>query len=141
MDGQAKNNNKNLELESGWTFDQLKGVTSHFEHFVLSEAGKLQEIADMVHVVETINGTLAAPDLVHKNKYFAENLNDAIGLAARIVIDSLEVAETVTAIRPATDEEISLFESVDFYFYNPESESLSEQEVKKICKQYKNDAI
>jgi hypothetical protein len=95
------------QIANGWTRSDYGDDVYHFEHFPLAEAQEEQEFCDeCLYVVETINWTLADEKTVHRNKYFEFNLSDAIGLAARIQIASLDVAENVVEVRPATEQEI-----------------------------------
>ncbi len=111
------------EIEAGWTYDHCIGACYHFEHIRLDLAENEMERATQVHVIETVNTTLATnrqthkqdPNQVHRNIYFADNLDRAIGLAARMVIENIEVAEVITAIRPATGTEIQLYEKMQDY--------------------------
>lgn len=99
------------ELISGCAFDRYLGAPYHFEHILKVEADAKAETADQVHVIETINWTYASGKKnkeVHRNRYFAENLEEAIGLAAYMIISFQEVAETIVAIRPATGIESEL---------------------------------
>ncbi len=95
------------ELQSGW--NEAYDTVYHFEHFPTKAAKVETEMKEMVWVVETINWTYANQGdrvdkktvdkkTVHKNKYFVHGLRDAIALAARIELESIEVAEEVINI-------------------------------------------
>jgi hypothetical protein len=100
------------ELANGWTdtgFDQVY----RFEHYPLRKAKIDQEFKEAsVYYVETINWRFAtrpsgkhAKNTVHRNRHYTFGLREAIGIAARIEIDSVEVAENVIGIWPADDKE------------------------------------
>lgn len=87
-----------------------------FEHIDMAEARNLNEATNNLHIVETVNWTIAnngkEKGKVHKNRYFAMTLLHAAALAVEIGIESLEVAETVVAIRRATEEEEEVFANI-----------------------------
>lgn len=104
------------EIVSGYTFDHYAGAVYHFQHVLLSEAENLARVGDSPFIVETINWTTAGSGDVHHNKYFAANLDDALGLAVRLRLTLEEAAEEVVAIRPATEVEAAeLIEASRYY--------------------------
>ena len=64
-------------------------------------------MAEAPHIVEAINWTTSEGGEVHYNRYFARDLDEAIGLAVRLRIGFEEGVEEVVAIRPATKAEAS----------------------------------
>ena len=104
MKSKAQSNGK----DTGWT---VQPNLYHFQHIPLSNAQKRSTVADGFHVVETINWTYANGDLsqVHLNKYVAMNLAEAVGLASTLALCFFagEVAESVVAVRAATEKEVS----------------------------------
>lgn len=100
----------NDDLSSGWTLEGIGGSIYHFEHVSLERAEEMAEVREGVYVLETINWTLATDEeTVHLNKYYALGLSEAVAIAARLEIESQEIAETLVALRVATDEEEDLF--------------------------------
>jgi hypothetical protein len=77
----------------------------------MKEADKLRDQSEYPFIIETINYTIAHDNKnkVHHNMYFTWTLTDAIKLATNLIIESLDVAEEVVDIRPATREEIEKF--------------------------------
>jgi hypothetical protein len=92
------------EIECGWCDDSY-GVLCRFEHYPMKLANQDEKFKELLHVVETVNWTLANKRTVHRNKYYCHGLGGAIGLAARIEIASRTVAEDVIALRVASPEE------------------------------------
>ena len=95
------------KLESGFTFDPHAGATYSFEHMALADAEEMARVAETPHIVEAINWTASEGGEVHYNRYFAHDLDEAIGLAVRLRIGFEEGVEEVVAIRPATKDEAS----------------------------------
>ncbi len=93
------------KLQSGFTFDPHAGATYSFEHMALAEAEERAKAAEAPHIVEAINWTAAEAGEVHYNRYFARDLDEAMGLAVRLRIGFEEGVEEVVAIRPATRAE------------------------------------
>jgi|SRR5579859_5122619 len=104
------------QLDSGWTVDLQDGSIYHFEHVLMDFAKQKAQVRDELHVVETINWTLADDDTCHYNRYFALNMASAIAVAVKFEIMSSEVEENVVGIRPATEEEIEVFWKAEKYF-------------------------
>jgi hypothetical protein len=117
------------ELVNGWLFDVNNGAVCHFEHFPLSKAEELQDEAESVFIVETINWTLSGNGkTVHHNKYFMDSLSSAIGVAAKLEISSKDVAENVVSIHTATDTEAGLYDKVSKYFDRLIPPAISEEQ-------------
>ena len=95
------------KLQSGFTFDPHAGATYSFEHMELAQAEERARAAEEPHIVEAINWTASEGGEVHYNRYFAHNLDEAMGLAVRLRIGFEEGVEEVVAIRPATKAEAS----------------------------------
>ena len=95
------------KLTTGFTFDPRAGATYGFEHMALAGAEDRARVAESPHIVEAINWTTSEGGEVHYNRYFAHDLDEAIGLAVRLRIGFEEGVEEVVAIRPATKAEAS----------------------------------
>jgi hypothetical protein len=95
------------KLQSGFTFDPRAGATYGFEYMALADAEERARAAESPHIVEAINWTTSEGGEVHYNRYFAHDLDEAIGLAIRLRIGFEEGIEEVVAIRPATKAEAS----------------------------------
>ena len=95
------------KLETGFTFDPHAGATYSFEYMALADAEARASAAESPHIVEAINWTTSEGGEVHYNRYFAHDLDEAIGLAVRLRIGFEEGVEEVVAIRPATRAEAS----------------------------------
>ena len=93
------------KLQSGFTFDPHAGATYSFEHMALADAEERARAAEAPHIVEAINWTASEGGEVHYNRYFAHDLDEAMGLAVRLRIGFEEGVEEVVAIRPATKSE------------------------------------
>jgi hypothetical protein len=93
------------KLQSGFTFDPHAGATYSFEHMALAQAEERAQAAEEPHIVEAINWTAAEAGEVHYNRYFARDLDEAMGLAIRLRIGFEEGVEEVVAILPATRAE------------------------------------
>ena len=93
------------KLQTGFTFDPHAGATYSFEHLPLSDAEGRARVAEGPHIVEAINWTTTEGGGVHYNRYFAHDLDEALGLAVRLRIGFEEGVEEVVAIRPATKSE------------------------------------
>ena len=95
------------KLRTGYTFDPHAGATYSFEHVPLADAEVRAQTAESPHIVEAINWTTTEGGGVHYNRYFAHDLDEALGLAVRLRIGFEEGVEEVVAIRPATQAEAS----------------------------------
>lgn len=95
------------KLQSGFTFDPHAGATYSFEHMALADAERRARAAESPHIVEAINWTTSEGGEVHYNRYFAHDLDEAMGLAVRLRMGFEEGVEEVVAIRPATAAEAS----------------------------------
>lgn len=95
------------KLQSGFTFDPHAGATYSFEYMALGDAEVRARAAEAPHIVEAINWTASEAGEVHYNRYFAHDLDEAMGLAVRLRIGFEEGVEEVVAIRPATKAEAS----------------------------------
>jgi hypothetical protein len=95
------------KLKTGYTFDPHAGATYSFEHMPLADAEGRARVAESPFIVEAINWTTSEGGEVHYNRYFAHDLDEAIGLAVRLRIGFEEGVEEVVAIRPATKAEAS----------------------------------
>jgi hypothetical protein len=93
------------KLKTGYTFDPHAGATYSFEHMPLAEAEERAQLTETPHIVEAVNWTKSEGGEVHYNRYFAHNLDEALGLAVRLRIGFEEGVEEVLAIRPATKSE------------------------------------
>lgn len=93
------------KLQSGFTFDPHAGATYSFEQVALAQAEERARAAEAPHIVEAINWTASEDGEVHYNRYFAHDLDEAMGLAVRLRIGFEEGVEEVVAIRPATKAE------------------------------------
>jgi hypothetical protein len=93
------------KLQSGFTFDPHAGATYSFEQMALAQAEARARAAEAPHIVEAINWTASEAGEVHYNRYFAHDLDEAMGLAVRLRIGFEEGVEEVVAIRPATKAE------------------------------------
>jgi hypothetical protein len=93
------------KLKSGFTFDPHAGATYSFEHMELADAEERARVAEAPHIVEAINWTASGGGEVHYNRYYAHDLDEAMGLAVRLRIGFEEGVEEVVAIRPATKDE------------------------------------
>ena len=95
------------KLPTGYTFDPHAGATYSFEHMPLADAEERARVTESPHIVEAINWTTSEGGEVHYNRYFAHDLDEAMGLAVRLRIGFEEGVEEVVAIRPATKAEAS----------------------------------
>jgi hypothetical protein len=93
------------KLKTGYTFDPHAGATYSFEHVPLAAAEERARVADTPHIVEAVNWTKSEGGEVHCNRYFAHDLDEALGLAVRLRIGFEEGVEEVIAIRPADESE------------------------------------
>ncbi len=93
------------KLKSGFTFDPHAGATYSFEQMALGQAEERAKAAEAPHIVEAINWTASEAGEVRYNRYFARDLDEAMGLAVRLRIGFEEGVEEVVAIRPATKAE------------------------------------
>lgn len=119
------------QICNGWTANDYDGTPYHFEHIPKKEAELAKEMKECVHVVETINWTLADKSTVHLNKYFTFGLSRAIGLATQIEINSIEVAEDVVTIRLATTQEAKKWFAIKELFPKQRELAISDEEIQK----------
>lgn len=110
-------------IDSGYMFDPHAGATYSFEHMPLAAAEERAQMAEALHIVETINWTKSAGGDVHYNRYFAHDLDEALGLAVRLRFGFEELVEEIVAIRPATEEEAA--GGLEAYAYFHESMPLA----------------
>ena len=84
--------------------------------------------------METINWTIAEnkPKMIHRNQYFASDLDQAIALAVKIQISSLEVAEEFLSIRPATVDESLKYDKLFPHYYDAILDVISDNDVDKL---------
>lgn len=139
------------KLANGWTAGQ--GTICRFRHFSLDKAEEIMQACRDVHVVETINQTLVGQpgdevfgSQVHHNLYFALSFQEAVGLAARMIIqfEIGQIAEDVVGIRPATGKEEELFWKASDHFDKLEPEGLSDKQTAAVketiyCAQHKEE--
>jgi hypothetical protein len=118
----------NDELKSGWTLEASSGAIYHFEHIATEIAEEMDEAREGLYVLETINWSLAEDEIVHLNRYYAVGLSEAVAIAARIEIASQDVAETLVALRIASDEEEDLFWRVFDHYQTKLPPPLTDQE-------------
>ena len=113
----VKKKTANKQLKNGWAYDSCNGTVYKFSHISRKKAQGMEEYSDIeIFIVETINTTIADDGSLHHNKYFTMGLSTAILLAAKIQIDSVEVAESVVGIMVATDKEIKEYFKAQEYF-------------------------
>ena len=93
------------KLDAGYTFDPHAGATYSFEHVPIADAEERARVAETPHIVEAVNWTTSEGGDVHCTRYFAHDLDEALGLAVRLRIGFEEGVEEVVAIRPATKAE------------------------------------
>ncbi len=93
------------KLNTGYTFDPHAGATYNFEHMPLAQAEEYARAAETPHIVEAVNWTKSEGEEVLYSRYFAHNLDEALGLAVRLRIGFEEGVEEVVSIRPATKSE------------------------------------
>jgi hypothetical protein len=93
------------KLDAGYTFDSHAGATYNFEHISLAAAQEMAQAAEAPHIVETINWTKSSGGDVHYNRYFAHDLDEALGLAVRLRMGFEDSVEEIVAIRSATELE------------------------------------
>jgi hypothetical protein len=98
------------DFDSGYDFDSFTGATYHFDHIPQADAEVRGQTREYPHVVETVNYTIADDGSLHLNRYYADNLDDAISLAARLQFQLDVDAEVITGIRPISPEEAEEFE-------------------------------
>jgi len=121
-------------LDDGWGFDPYTGSIFHFEHYSMAKAEHKMLQKKWLFVVETINWTIAdnSPKKIHRNQYFASNLDLAIALAVKIQINSLECAEDFLCIRPATVDESLKHDKLESHYYGSILDVISENDVDKL---------
>ena len=99
------------DFDSGYDFDPFTGATYHFDHIPQEDAEVKGQTREYPHVVETVNYTIADDGSLHLNRYYADNLDDAVSLAARLQFQLSVDAEVITCIRQISPEEAEEFEA------------------------------
>lgn len=101
------------DLAEGFTLATTEATLYHFRHVPIEQADELLEQREQTHKVVTVNRTFSADKKhLHVNEYLALSLADAIFIAARLEIQSREVAEEVVAIEPIhPDEELEFLQA------------------------------
>ena len=99
------------DFDSGYDFDPFTGATYHFDHIPQEDAEVKGQTREYPHVVETVNYTIADDGSLHLNRYYADNLDDAVSLAARLQFQLSIDAEVITCIRQISPEEAEEFEA------------------------------
>ena len=119
------------KLDAGYMFDPHAGATYSFEHMSLAAAEERAQAAEIPHIVETINWTKSVGGDVHYNRYFAHDLDEALGLAVRLRFGFEELVEEIIAIRPATELEAADGLEATHYFQEAMPLAISKLEVKR----------
>lgn len=119
------------KLDTGYMFDPHAGATYSFEHMPLAAAEERAQRAEDPHIVETINWTKSAGGDVHYNRYFAHDLDEALGLAVRLRFGFEELVEEIIAIRPATKKEAAGGLEAYTYFHEAMPEAISTEDVER----------
>jgi hypothetical protein len=119
------------KLETGYMFDPHAGATYSFEHMSLAVAEERARAAEVPHVVETINWTKSVECDVHYNRYFAHDLDEALGLAVRLRFGFEELVEEIVAIRAATEEEAAGGLEAYTYFHEAMPDAISSEDVER----------
>ncbi len=119
------------KLDTGYMFDPHAGATYSFEHMSLATAEERAQGAEIPHIVETINWTKSVGGDVHYNRYFAHDLDEAIGLAVRLRSGFEELVEEIVAIRPATKLEAAGGLEAYTYFHEAMPSAISSEDVKR----------
>ena len=119
------------KLDTGYMFDPHAGATYSFEHMSLATAEERAQTAEVPHIVETINWTKSVGGDVHYNRYFAHDLDEALGLAVRLRFGFEELVEEIVAIRPATESEAAGGLEAFNYFHEAMPEAISRKDVKR----------
>lgn len=119
------------DFDSGYDFDSFTGATYHFDHIPQTDAEVRGQTREYPHVVETVNYTIANDGSLHLNRYYADNLDDAISLAARLQFQLNEDAEVITCIRHISPEEAEVFELHRQQFLGALPDAASVPKVKK----------
>jgi hypothetical protein len=119
------------KLDTGYMFDPHAGATYSFEHMSLAAAEKRAQGAEVPHIVETINWTKSIEGDVHYNRYFAHDLDEALGLAVRLRFGFEELVEEIVAIRPATKTEAARGLEAYTYFHESMPLAISSEEVER----------
>jgi hypothetical protein len=112
-------------------YDPHAGATYSFEHMTLPAAEERAQGAEVPHIVETINWTKSVGGDVHYNRYFAHDLDEALGLAVRLRFGFEELVEEIVAVRPATESEASGGLEAYNYFHEAMPEAISSEDVKR----------
>jgi hypothetical protein len=119
------------DFDSGYDFDPFTGATYHFDHIPQTDAEAKGQTREYPHVVETVNFTIADDGSLHLNRYYADNLDDAISLAARLQFQLDVDAEVITGIRPISPEEAEEFEAYRQQFLGALPDAASVPKAKK----------
>jgi hypothetical protein len=119
------------KLDTGYMFDPHVGATYSFEHMSLASAEERAQAAEVPHIVETINWTKSVEGDVHYNRYFAHDLDEALGLAVRLRFGFEELVEEIVAIRPATNVEAAGGLEAFNYFHEAMPSAISSEDVKR----------
>lgn len=121
-------------LKSGWQLAPMIGAVCHFEHRPEAQLLELLDVREQMFVIETVNSSAASSEAgcMHFNKYFAHSLREAIGLAARMEIDLIVVAEEIVGIRPATEDEVEMALKVHHHLYKLTPAAISDQQAQQL---------
>lgn len=119
------------KLDTGYMFDPHAGATYSFEHMPLAAAEERAQAAEVPHIVETINWTKSVGGDVHYNRYFAHDLDEALGLAVRLRFGFEELVEEIVAIRPATESEAAGGLEAYTYFHEAMPSAISSDDVER----------
>lgn len=119
------------KLDTGYMFDPHAGAVYSFEHMPLAAAEERAQKAEVPHIVETINWTKSIEGDVHYNRYFAHDLDEALGLAVRLRFGFEELVEEIVSIRPATEEEAAGGLEAFNYFHEAMPSAISREDVKQ----------
>ena len=119
------------KLDTGYMFDPHAGATYSFEHMPLAAAEERAQGAEVPHIVETINWTKSVEGDVHYNRYFAHDLDEALGLAVRLRFGFEELVEEIVAIRPATESEGASGLEAYTYFHEAMPTAISIEDVER----------
>jgi hypothetical protein len=119
------------KFDTGYMFDPHAGATYSFEHMSLAAAEERAQGAEVPHIVETINWTKSAGGEVHYNRYFAHDLDEALGLAVRLRFGFEELVEEIVAIRPATKKEAAGGLEAYAYFHEAMPDAISHEDVER----------
>ena len=101
------------DLAPGFTLATTDATVYRFQHVPIEQAHALLEQREQTYKVVSVNSTLSADQKhLHVKEYLALSLADAIVIAARLEIQSKEVAEEVVAIEFVhPDEELEFLQA------------------------------